>query len=113
MPMAIDGSTKVDCSVSALIFTLNEGPNLHHCLDSLEWCDDIVVVDSFSTDETIELCKKRNIQSVQHKFSGFGSQRNWALTEVPLNHEWILILDADERVPRELAVELNRLAEIP
>jgi hypothetical protein len=48
---------------------------------------------------------------VQHTFSGFGSQRNWALSEVSLAHEWVLILDADERVPAELAAELNRLAE--
>lgn len=109
--MAIDSPAKADCSVSTLIFTLNEGPNLHHCLDSLEWCDDIVVVDSYSTDETIELCRRRNIQSVQHTFSGFGSQRNWALSEIPLAHEWVLILDADERVPTELALELNRLAQ--
>ncbi len=111
MPATTDSPTKADCSLSALIFTLNEGPNLHRCLDSLEWCDDIVVVDSFSTDETIELCKRRNIEVVQHTFSGFGAQRNWALTEIHLNHEWILILDADERVPRDLAVELDRLAK--
>ncbi len=109
--MASDLSANANCSVSTLIFTLNEGVNLHSCLDSLEWCDDVVVVDSFSTDTTIEICNSRNIRSVQHRFSGFGNQRNWALTEVPLHHEWILILDADERVPKDLATELNRLAQ--
>lgn len=109
--MTVDNPTETDCPVSILIFTLNEESNLHHCLDSLDWCDDIVVVDSFSTDETIEICRRRKIRLVQHAFAGFGSQRNWALHEIPLSHEWVLILDADERVPRDLAVELNRLAE--
>jgi len=98
-----------DCAVSVLIFTLNEELNLDHCLDSLQWCDDTIVVDSFSTDKTLDICKKRQIRSVSHVFSGFGDQRNWALRTVPLKHDWVLILDADERVPTALAIELNHI----
>ena len=97
-------------SVSVVIFTLNEERNLPRCLDSVEWCDDKIVVDSYSTDETTKICEARNIPFVQHTFEGFGSQRNWALEHLAFKHEWVLILDADERVPSTLATELNRLA---
>jgi len=103
--------TEIECAVSVLVFTLNEELNLEHCLGSLEWCDDVVVVDSFSTDRTIEVCAGRNVRSVLHEFRGFGDQRNWALREIPLKHEWVLILDADERVSPELALELSILGE--
>lgn len=108
--MVSEVSGTAGCSVSVLVFTLNEDLNLPHCLASLEWCDDVVVVDSFSTDGTLEICSKQNVRSAQHAFSGFGDQRNWALDELQLKHQWILILDADERVPPELALELNQLA---
>jgi len=97
-------------SVSVLILTLNEELNLPACLETLEWCDDVVVIDSFSTDATLEICAKHQVRVVQNSFSGFGDQRNFALQNVELKHEWVLILDADERVPTELAVELSKLA---
>ena len=103
-------SARAQCHVSVLIFTLDEELNLEHCLESLSWCDDVVVVDSFSTDGTLDICAAHGIQSVQHAFSGFGDQRNWALQTLDLKHEWVLILDADERVTAELAEELNMLA---
>jgi len=96
--------------VSVLVFTLNEELNLPGCLDSLDWCDDVVIVDSFSTDSTLELCRCRRIPVVQNEFTGFGDQRNFALNEIDLKHEWVLILDADERVPPELVRELTSLA---
>lgn len=96
--------------VSVLIFTLNEELNLPACLDSLEWCDDVVVVDSSSTDGTVDICRRRNISVVQNIFTGFGDQRNFGLQNVDLKHDWVLILDADERVPAELAKEISELA---
>jgi len=96
--------------VSVMIFTLNEEIHLPSCLDSLEWCDDVIVVDSFSTDGTEAICRDRGIRFFQHVFEGFGSQRNWALEHVQPRYSWILILDADERVPSELAGELVRKA---
>lgn len=94
--------------VSCLIYTLNEEVNLPHCLASLGWCSDVVVVDSFSTDRTEAIARAAGARFVQHTFTGFGDQRNWSFAQVPLKHSWALILDADERVPPELAVELAR-----
>jgi glycosyltransferase involved in cell wall biosynthesis len=95
--------------ISIMIFTLNEEIHLPHCLDSLRWCDDIIVVDSYSTDRTEEICRKNGIRFFQNKFEGFGKQRNWALENTNPKHDWILILDADERVPQELAEEIGKI----
>jgi glycosyltransferase involved in cell wall biosynthesis len=94
--------------VSCLVYTLDEEVNLPHCLGSLGWCDDVVVVDSFSGDGTERLARAAGARFVQHPFTGFGDQRNWSLDHVPLRHPWALILDADERVPPPLAAELAR-----
>lgn len=96
--------------VSVMIFTLNEEIHLPSCFDSLAWCEDVVVIDSFSTDRTKQICHERGVRFFQHAFEGFGSQRNWALENVETRHSWILILDADERVPPELAEELGAKA---
>ncbi len=94
------------------MFTLNEERNLPLCLDGLWWTDDVIVIDSYSTDRTLEICNERNIRVYQRQFDGFGSQRNWAIENVDKKYSWILILDADERVPRELAQEIQeRIAE--
>src|SRR5262249_5591421 len=92
--------------VSCLVYVLDEEVNLPHCLGSLGWCDDVVVVDSFSTDGTERIARAAGARFVQHAFTGFGDQRNWSLDHVPLCHPWALILDADERVPPTLAAEL-------
>lgn len=89
-----------------MIFTLNEEVHLPICLASLHWCDDIIVVDSYSSDRSVAICEAAGARVFQRKFDGFGSQRNWALAETSPRHEWILILDADERVPPELVDEL-------
>lgn len=96
--------------VSVMIFTLNEAIHLPSCLASLTWCDDVIVVDSFSTDETEAIARAAGARFFQRKFDGFGSQRNWALEATSPKHEWILILDADERVTPELATELQSIA---
>src|SRR5438132_10016013 len=93
-------------TVSCLVYTLNEEVNLPHCLDSLRWCDDVVVIDSFSTDRTEEIARAAGVRFVQNPFTGFGDQRNWTLDQVSLKHPWALVLDADERVPAELAAKL-------
>jgi glycosyltransferase involved in cell wall biosynthesis len=92
---------------SVMIFTLNEERHLPSCLDALAWCDDVIVVDSFSTDRTQAICRERGARFYQHAFEGFGSQRNWALETIECRRPWILILDADERVPPELAAEMR------
>src|SRR4051812_23306130 len=94
---------------TAMVFTLNEEINLPACLDSLARCDDVIVIDSFSNDATRAICESRGVRFFQHAFSGFGTQRNWALEYTSPRHPWVLILDADERVPPELAQELAQL----
>lgn len=97
--------------VSVMIFTLNEEVHLPSCLDALDWCEDVIVVDSFSTDRTEAICRERCARFFQNRFEGFGSQRNWALDNTQPRHAWILILDADERVTPELGRELKSVAE--
>ena len=96
--------------VSVMIFTLNEEINLPACLDSLSWCDDVIVVDSFSSDHTEQIARGREVRFFQHRFEGFGTQRNWALENTAPKYDWVLILDADEKVPPELAEELATIA---
>ncbi|WP_048438113.1 glycosyltransferase family 2 protein [Caenimonas sp. SL110] len=97
--------------VSVMIFTLNEEIHLPHCLASLGWCDDVIVIDSFSTDATAQICQSSGVRFFQNRFEGFGTQRNWALDHTAPRHPWVLVLDADERVPPDLAHELTTLAQ--
>jgi glycosyltransferase involved in cell wall biosynthesis len=75
--------------------------------------DDIHVVDSFSTDKTVELARAAGAQVVQHPFERYDSQRNWAIENLPLKHGWELHLDADERLTPELAAEISRVMAAP
>ena len=88
--------------ISVLILTKNEEQDLPGCLASISWCDDIHVFDSFSTDKTVELAKKAKAIITQRTFDGYASQRNAALKSLNYKYPWILILDADERIPTEL-----------
>jgi len=94
-------------NISVMIFTLNEEIHLPVCLSGLKWCDDIIVIDSFSTDGTGRICRSFKTRFFQHPFEGFGRQRNWAIENTHPRYDWILILDADERVPDELACEIS------
>lgn len=89
-----------------MIFTLNEEVNLPYCLASLDGFDDVIVIDSFSSDGTERICCDRGARFFQHEFTGFGDQRNWALENCSPQYGWVLILDADERLTPELANEL-------
>jgi glycosyltransferase involved in cell wall biosynthesis len=99
--------TLAPCPVSTMVFTLDEEIHLPSCLAALDWCDDVIVVDSFSTDRTREICEAASARFFQHAFTGFGDQRNWALDNAAAKHEWILILDADERVTPGLVEEMR------
>jgi len=92
--------------ISILILTKNEEQDLPHCLESVKWSDDVHIFDSFSNDKTIEIAKAYGAKVNQRKFDGYSTQRNAALTEVDYKHNWILILDADERVPQSLVKEM-------
>ncbi|HBW30538.1 glycosyltransferase family 2 protein [Nostoc sp. PCC 7120 = FACHB-418] len=95
-----------------MILTKNEVCNLERCINSLQWCQEIIVVDSGSTDGTIQLAEALGIKVFTHiqpppfKIS---EQRNWALENCQLKSEWVLFLDADEIIPPDLAAEIQRI----
>lgn len=93
--------------VSALILTLNEERNLPTCLASLEWCDRVVVLDSFSTDRTENIARENGAHLYQRKFDNYAAQRNFGLTEIKYKTPWVLMVDADEIVPMDLAEEIK------
>jgi glycosyltransferase involved in cell wall biosynthesis len=90
-----------------LIPTKNEEANLPSCLEHLKWADEIFVVDSGSSDRTLEIARQHGAQVVQFKWDGqFPKKKNWALRNVPLRNDWILIVDADEHITEESAKEI-------
>jgi glycosyltransferase involved in cell wall biosynthesis len=94
-------------SISALVLTKNEELNLEECLKSLaDWCEEIHVVDSYSTDRTVEIAERYGARVTQHVFEGHARQRSWALQTLPIRSEWVIALDADQRVTAELREEL-------
>jgi glycosyltransferase involved in cell wall biosynthesis len=93
-------------SVSILILTLNEESNIADCIDSCAWSDDIVVFDSLSKDRTREIALSKGARVVERAFDNYAAQRNAALTQVTYKHPWVLMVDADERVPPDLAAEI-------
>ena len=100
--------------ISVLILTRNEEQDLPGCLASVAWSDDVHVFDSRSTDRTVQIAEAHGAKVTQRAFDGYASQRNAALTTVPFKHDWILILDADERATPELADEaLQAVAASP
>lgn len=96
--------------VSVLILTKDEAVNLPACLQSLRWCDDVVVLDSFSSDTTCTLAREGGARVVQRAFDDYASQRNFGMNEIPFRHPWLLMLDADECVPEDLRDELLEAA---
>jgi glycosyltransferase involved in cell wall biosynthesis len=87
--------------ISAVIITLNEEKNIERCIKSLEGvADEILIVDSFSTDRTEEICERYGVTFVQHKFEGYIEQKNWAASQAANNY--VLSLDADEALSDEL-----------
>lgn len=93
--------------VSVIVLTYNEELNIGRCLDSVDWCDDVVVLDSLSTDSTQEIAAGKNARVVVRSFDNYANQRNHALTEIQYKYTWVLMLDADEVVPEDLQRELE------
>jgi len=96
--------------ISCLILTLNEEQNLPRCLDSLRWCDDILVFDSFSTDRTVEIARAAGAQVMQRKFDNERDQRLASL-KLPFKYPWVYNPDADEVTPADLRDEMLRVVQ--
>ncbi len=96
-------------TLSLVILTHNEEANVEYTLKSTRaWVDEIIIVDSFSTDTTVAICKRYTDRVVQHPFENQAKQFNWALDNIPLAGDWVLRLDADETVTPALAGEIVR-----
>ena len=102
-------STTNSIKITGLAITYNEENNIREVIESLDFVDDIVIVDSFSQDKTVEIARSYpNVKVIQNKFSDFTSQRNIALEHA--THNWVLFLDADERITPQLRAEI--IAEV-
>ena len=100
-------------SLTVLIHTLNEIDNIEDCIRSVEWADEIYLLDSFSTDGTIELVREKfpRVRIEQREYLGAASQKNYGIDRA--SHDWIFVIDADERVTPKLRDELLRTLEGP
>ena len=97
--------------LTVIIPTYNEEHNIEDCLKSVLWADEIMVVDSFSTDRTVEIAKKYAHRILQHEYINSATQKNWAIPQA--SNEWVMIVDADERVTPELRDEILKELENP
>lgn len=90
--------------ISVTIITGNEEENIRECLESVKWADEIIVVDSESSDRTVEIAKEFTENVFIHKWEGYAAQKSFALSKA--SNQWILSLDADERVTPGLSEEI-------
>jgi glycosyltransferase involved in cell wall biosynthesis len=93
--------------ISAAILTYNSEKHIENVLKKLYWCDEIVIVDSYSTDATLEICKKYTNLVFQNKFEGFGPQKQVLMARCA--NDWILSIDSDEVVDDELITNITKL----
>ncbi|HAY23244.1 MAG TPA: glycosyltransferase family 2 protein, partial [Desulfobacterales bacterium] len=98
--------------ISVLVVTLNEEKRrLRECLQVLDWADEILVVDSGSTDRTVEVARQCGARVLHHPWAGFGPQKNWGIERC--RHDWVLSIDADEIITPGLAGEIMRAVSKP
>lgn len=95
--------------ISVTIITLNEEKNIRHAIQSVTWADEVIVVDSGSTDRTCEIAKELGAKVFSNPWPGYGQQKNFAQKKA--SNDWILNIDADEVVPAELAQEIQQSLE--
>ena len=97
-------------TLAVVILTWNEEANLAQALDSVAgWANEMFVLDSLSTDRTLEIARRYDCQIAQNKFENYAKQRNYALDHLPIRCEWVLFLDADEWLPDALKQEISTL----
>jgi len=94
--------------ISIVILTKNEEQDLPACLQSINWCDDVHVLDSGSSDRTLDIAKSFNAKVSVNAFESFGRQRNFALDNLGLKYDWILFLDADEVATAKFTTALRK-----
>ena len=97
-------------NISVVILTYNEEINLKRCIESIDWCDDVLVVDSYSEDRTVDLARSLGARILVREFDNFANQRNFAHEHGALKYDWVLHLDADEVATDAFNKELESLA---
>ncbi|WP_026775137.1 glycosyltransferase family 2 protein [Polaribacter sp. Hel_I_88] len=97
--------------ITAIIPTLNEEIHIEEAIKSVGFADEIIVIDSYSTDSTVALAEKYNVKIIKRKFDDFSSQKNFAIQQA--KHPWIYVLDADERVTSEVKREILEAVQNP
>ena len=97
--------------ITAIIPTLNEEDFIEEAIRSVSFAAEIIVIDSFSQDQTPSICKKAKVKLIQREFDDFSSQKNFAIDQATYN--WVFILDADERISEPLALEIQKVANDP
>jgi glycosyltransferase involved in cell wall biosynthesis len=96
--------------ITAIIPTFNEEVNIKAAIESVLWCDEVIVVDSFSTDQTVEIVKLfPEVKLLEHEYEHSAAQKNWTIPQA--QHSWIFLLDADERPTQELIEEIKNLVK--
>ena len=95
--------------ISVVLIAKNEQVAIPRCLEALTWCDEVVVIDDHSVDDTTALAVKYGARVITHLFESFAQQRNWALDHAQLRNQWVLMLDVDEVVTSELKREIQRV----
>ncbi|MFA0962556.1 glycosyltransferase family 2 protein [Roseivirga sp. BDSF3-8] len=95
--------------ITAIIPTFNEAVHIEEAIKSVRWADEVIVVDSFSTDGTVDLARPLADRVLEHEYVNSATQKNWTIPQA--KHEWIFLLDADERVPEKLQKEVQGILE--
>jgi glycosyltransferase involved in cell wall biosynthesis len=111
MPTAVDRSVQGvgRVPVAVIVATKNESLHIARCLSSVSWAAERFVVDSYSSDDTLEVARASGAETVQHGWTGYSAQKNWAMVSLPIRSPWILFLDADEVVSVELADDIRKV----
>lgn len=94
-------------SLSVLLPTYNNEAIIRNCLESVRWADEILVVDSFSTDRTLEICREYGARIIQHEYLQSAKQKNWAIPQCA--HEWVLQVDTDEQFEEGAQAEIHQV----
>lgn len=108
-----DDPAPASVPVSVIILTRDEEPNIRRCLASVAWADQVIVLDSGSTDRTAPIARSLGAQVVEQRWLGFSGQREFALHLRELRHDWVYFVDADEWVSPELASEIGSRLQDP
>jgi glycosyltransferase involved in cell wall biosynthesis len=96
--------------ITPVVITFDEAANIGRCLDMLRWADKVLILDSYSTDETTDICRKYdNVILLKRNFTGFADQCNFAIRSEEIKTEWVLALDADYILSKDIVSEISKL----